>query len=251
MWIILCKRGLVGNFWVGSYLLLNTLFHWLYSVVPPIVFCSKSIVIFVRSIDLLANPEAHSTRNDPNCWAYAVITHKAHLDPQPWCERHGSKYSRFYVTNCFAMQSFFENRNTKKFVTKTRESLFFSFISLFQLSPIVHFPLILTRIDPCPSHHVLGSKLFLVLPSLRGLLDTEKAKFYVTMVTYVMLWMGEIYNRSVKYLSLGEVKWKWIYYSLPSGLFRTNLQCFMGDLSQTACYAVYNYFRKWKMPPSR
>ena len=37
---------------VGSYLLLNTVFHWLYSVVVPIVFCADSIVIFVRSIVL-------------------------------------------------------------------------------------------------------------------------------------------------------------------------------------------------------
>ena len=26
----------------------------------------------------------------------------------------------------------------------------------------------------------------------------------------------------------------------PTGLFRTNLQYFVGDFSQTACYAVYN-----------
>ena len=37
---------------VGSYLLLNTIFHWLYSVVLPIVFCAKSIVIFVPFIVL-------------------------------------------------------------------------------------------------------------------------------------------------------------------------------------------------------
>ena len=43
---------------IGSYLLLNTIFHWLYSVVLPIVFFARSIVIFVRSIVLLANPEA-------------------------------------------------------------------------------------------------------------------------------------------------------------------------------------------------
>ena len=47
---------------VGSYLLLNHTFRWLYSVVLPIVFCAKSIVIFVRFIDLLANPEARSLR---------------------------------------------------------------------------------------------------------------------------------------------------------------------------------------------
>ena len=34
----------------------------MYSVVLPIVFCSKSIVIFVRSIVLLANNEARSLR---------------------------------------------------------------------------------------------------------------------------------------------------------------------------------------------
>ena len=49
--------------WVGSYLLLNTIFHWLYCVVLSIVFCDKSI-IFVRSIVLLANPEARSMRYD-------------------------------------------------------------------------------------------------------------------------------------------------------------------------------------------
>ena len=49
---------------VGSYLLLSTLFHRLYSVVLPTVFCAKSIVIFVRSIVLLANPEARSMRYD-------------------------------------------------------------------------------------------------------------------------------------------------------------------------------------------
>ena len=36
-----------------------------------------------------------------------------------------------------------------------------------------------------PSHHDCGSKLLLVLPSLRGLHGTDKAKFCVTMVTYV------------------------------------------------------------------
>ena len=49
---------------VGSYLLLNTIFHWLYGVVLPIVFCGKSIVTLVRSIVLLANPEARSMRYD-------------------------------------------------------------------------------------------------------------------------------------------------------------------------------------------
>ena len=47
---------------VGAYLLLNTVFDWPYTVVLPIVFCAKSIVIFVRSIVLLANPEARSMR---------------------------------------------------------------------------------------------------------------------------------------------------------------------------------------------
>ena len=54
------------HFWVGSYLLLNTIFHWLYSVVLPIVFCAKSIVIFVRSIVPLASPETLSMRYDTN-----------------------------------------------------------------------------------------------------------------------------------------------------------------------------------------
>ena len=44
--------------------MLNTIFHGLYSVVRLIVFCAKSIVIFVRSVVLLANPEAHSMRYD-------------------------------------------------------------------------------------------------------------------------------------------------------------------------------------------
>ena len=44
--------------------MLNTIFHWLYGVVLPIVFCVKSIVIFVCSIVLLASPEAHSMRYD-------------------------------------------------------------------------------------------------------------------------------------------------------------------------------------------
>ena len=49
----------------GSYLLLlSTIFHWLYSVALPIVFCAKSIVIFVRCIVLLVNPEASSVRYD-------------------------------------------------------------------------------------------------------------------------------------------------------------------------------------------
>ena len=38
------------KFRVGSYLLLNTGFHWLYSVLLPIVSSAKSIVIFVRSV---------------------------------------------------------------------------------------------------------------------------------------------------------------------------------------------------------
>ena len=49
---------------VGSYLLLDTIFHCLYSVVLPIVICAKSIVIFVRSIVLLPNPEPRSMRHD-------------------------------------------------------------------------------------------------------------------------------------------------------------------------------------------
>ena len=47
---------------VGSYLLLNIIFHWLYSIDHPVVFIAKSIVIFVRSIVLLANHEARSMR---------------------------------------------------------------------------------------------------------------------------------------------------------------------------------------------
>ena len=53
-----------SQFWVGSYLLLNTIFHWLYSGVLPMVFCAISIVTFVRAIVLLANPEARSMRYD-------------------------------------------------------------------------------------------------------------------------------------------------------------------------------------------
>ena len=53
-----------ARFWVASYLLLNTIFHWLCSVVLPIVFCAKSIVTFFRPIVLLANPEARSMRYD-------------------------------------------------------------------------------------------------------------------------------------------------------------------------------------------
>ena len=49
---------------VGSYLLLNTISHWLKSVVLPIVICAKSIAIFVRSIFLLPNPEPRSMRYD-------------------------------------------------------------------------------------------------------------------------------------------------------------------------------------------
>ena len=57
--------------------LLNDIFHWLYSVVLPIVFCGKFIAIFVRSIVRLAIPEARSMRCDttqkraglPNQWA--------------------------------------------------------------------------------------------------------------------------------------------------------------------------------------
>ena len=41
-------------------------------------------------------------------------------------------------------------------------------------------------IDPCLSHHGRGSKLPLVLPSLPGLHGTEKAKFWVTMLTYFL-----------------------------------------------------------------
>ena len=41
-----------------------------------------------------------------------------------------------------------------------------------------------SRIDPCLSHHGRGSKLLLVLPSLRGLHGTEKAKFWATMLTF-------------------------------------------------------------------
>ena len=55
-----CKHS--QNLSVGSYLLLNTIFHWLYSVVLSIFFCAKSIVIFVRSIVLLANLEARKMR---------------------------------------------------------------------------------------------------------------------------------------------------------------------------------------------
>ena len=47
-------------FSVGSYLLLNTIFHWLCSVVHPIVSCA----IVVHSIVLLTNPEACSMRYD-------------------------------------------------------------------------------------------------------------------------------------------------------------------------------------------
>ena len=52
------KNNAYSKFGVGSYLLLNTIFHWLYSDVLPIVFCAKFIVIFVLSVVLLANPEA-------------------------------------------------------------------------------------------------------------------------------------------------------------------------------------------------
>ena len=44
--------------------MLNTIFHWRYSVVLPIIFCAKSIVIFVRSIVLFSNPEARSIMYD-------------------------------------------------------------------------------------------------------------------------------------------------------------------------------------------
>ena len=50
--------GLFSGERVGSYLLLNTRFHWPKSVVLPIVFCAKSIVIFIHSSVLLVNPEA-------------------------------------------------------------------------------------------------------------------------------------------------------------------------------------------------
>ena len=49
---------------VGSYLLLNTIFHLLYSVVLPIVLRAKSIVFFVRSIAILGNHEARSMKFD-------------------------------------------------------------------------------------------------------------------------------------------------------------------------------------------
>ena len=61
MWRAVGLRPLIG---VGSYLLLNTIIHWLYSVVLPIVFSAKYILIFVRSTVLLANPEAHLIRYD-------------------------------------------------------------------------------------------------------------------------------------------------------------------------------------------
>ena len=50
---------------VGSYLLLKTIFHWLYSVVLRIVFYANCIVISVRSIVLLAKPEARSMSHGP------------------------------------------------------------------------------------------------------------------------------------------------------------------------------------------
>ena len=61
--------------WVGSYLLLNTIFYRLYSVVLPIVFCAKSIVIFVRSIVLLANPEVPSMRYDTTQFVGIMCSH--------------------------------------------------------------------------------------------------------------------------------------------------------------------------------
>ena len=49
---------------VGSYLLLNTIFHCPFRVVHPIVFCDKSIVIFVRFTVIKVNPETRSMRYD-------------------------------------------------------------------------------------------------------------------------------------------------------------------------------------------
>ena len=44
-----------------------------------------------------------------------------------------------------------------------------------------------SRIDPaCLSHQGRGSKLLLVQPRLSALIGTEKAKFQVTMVTFVL-----------------------------------------------------------------
>ena len=55
---------IIGLYKVGSYLLLNTIFHWMYSVVLPIVFCAKACVIFVCSVVLLANREVCSMSYD-------------------------------------------------------------------------------------------------------------------------------------------------------------------------------------------
>ena len=71
------KKGVIR--WVGSYLLLNTIFHWVYSVVLSIVFCTKSIVTFVR----LANPEARSMRYDKT--RFALVTRR------PYCPRRPKK----------------------------------------------------------------------------------------------------------------------------------------------------------------
>ena len=92
----------------------------------------------------------------------------SNLDPPMWCERHGSILDFTSQTASVCNAKFLWKQECKAVCD------------------------VKSRIDPWLSHHGRGSKLLLVLPSLCGLHSTEKAKFWVTMVTYWLLWIGRL-----------------------------------------------------------
>ena len=80
------------------------------------------------------------------------------------------------------MQNFFAKKNAKQFVTLNLE------LNHASHTKVVH-----------------GSKLLLVLPSLRGLHGTEKAKLLAIMVTHVCCGWGDVYKEQKNNLCLGAL----------------------------------------------